>query len=789
MKSIVILFLFSLMSVTVWCQKVALKTDNWELINNPGSTIHTLKFLDSQTEIPFFEEGQVGPVFYYKTGDKIIDLPLSEQSATLRRGIYDDLSYSVEYKVENDRLMWLLKIKNGQNVPIQPTTIGIKTGLNPYMDHYPDWEDKFFPTLLRCEKTHFWGYLMSPLGKILVIASPDPVASWSHEYSKVGSPLYQDEGHRITSINIDLINALPLPERHPQNLWQLLPGEEKVFRLYFEEVESLRDVNKVVSEITKTPVIEMERTSIEKGGEFGFSIISHSDFKVQIIKPNGKIQQAEDRNSTQQNEFLFSDTSQEGLYQIHVSSENGKNTEGTFYVRKPYSWYMDKAMQAVIDYPQKASKTHCESWYGFYTIYSGAMYLPDHLSIGQADKQFYEIFNAILDTETLEPLQSKHRIQNVSTLIGILVDRYAIFNEELDILKAIKLAGQLMKAQSPDGAYRAGKTHYTSVAYPAKSMIELMEILETSGLNIKYKNEYDKINASVKRAIDELECNRTNVQTEGELTFEDGMISCSSLQLAAFALRQKDENQRKKYRDAAIDILTQHECLQQLVVPDARLRSGTLRFWEAQYDVLMGNNFFNSPHGWSSWATYANYYAYLLTGEVKYLIRTFNGIDAAMQMINAESGNLKWAFMVNPYVKVKQIAYNIPGTTPMNFPGIHYHADRYVHKEYIAGETYIDMVSDWFMPNANDNDVHEHFKCLSEVALNKAYVVQLNESHEVLGFNCSTEFRDGVLHIVPTESIIDRVHVNILDDIEVNVSFLNDVKSLKLKKGMTWIEK
>ena len=38
---------------------------------------------------------------------------------------------------------------------------------------------------------------------------------------------------------------------------------------------------------------------------------------------------------------------------------------------------MQKAMQAVLDFPQKASRLHCEAWYGFFTTYSGGKFFPD----------------------------------------------------------------------------------------------------------------------------------------------------------------------------------------------------------------------------------------------------------------------------------------------------------------------------------------------------------------------------------------------------------------------------
>jgi hypothetical protein len=788
-KTLSNLLFLVLLSLSCFAQGVMLKNDRWELSTDTRGNISSLAFSESKSVLPFFREGNIGPYFYFIEGEMEVVPPLVSNNPTLRDGWYDDVYFSIEYREDEGRLLLLFKVRNMKKTPFQPTTLGIKTGLDIYMDHYPDWEVKYFPSLLRCESTHFWGYLMSPLGKIVALASPDPIASWSHEYSKSwGMPPYLFNGHRITSVNIDLINALPLPDRHPQTLWQIMPNEEKVFHLYFEEVKKLTDINKVVSEITKAPVIEMERTSIEKGREFSFSVIGPSDFMVEILKPDGKILLIENRNSTPNYKFRFNDTSQEGIYKIFVTAENFKKTQGTFYVRKPYSWYMDKAMQAVIDYPQKASKTHCESWYGFYSTFAGAKHMPDHPTLKKADEQFQTIFKAILDPVTLEPLQSKHRIQNISAMIGLLVDRYEVFRQKEDIEKAVQLSKYLMAAQSLDGAYRAGQIHYTSVLYIAKSMMELLEVLENSGLEREYITEYSAISVSVKRAIDELERSRTNIQTEGELTFEDGMISCSALQLATFALRQDDENEREKYKDAAIDILTQHECLQQLIVPDARMRSGTHRFWEAQYDVLMDNNFLNSPHGWSSWATYANYYAYLLTGEAKYLVRAFNGIDAAMQMIDLVSGEMRWGFMVNPYVKVTQITHNIPGAVPMDFPGVHYHALSFKNKKYIAGEQYIDMVSDWFFANSNDNDVHEHFKCLEEVALNKAYVVQIeNENYKT--FNCSVKDENGIIIIQPSEQLIDKIHLNFLESKELVIKFYNKEVIQKVGKGMTWINK
>ena len=87
-----------------------------------------------------------------------------------------------------------------------------------------------------------------------------------------------------------------------------------------------------------------------------------------------------------------------------------------------------------------------------------------------------------------------------------------------------------------------------------------------------WKEAADRHYASAKRAIDQLVASQGDFETEGELTFEDGMVSCSALQIGMLALMQQDEKERKHYTDAMLQILNSHDCLTQLRVPDARRR-------------------------------------------------------------------------------------------------------------------------------------------------------------------------------------------------------------------------
>ena len=77
-----------------------------------------------------------------------------------------------------------------------------------------------------------------------------------------------------------------------------------------------------------------------------------------------------------------------------------------------------------------------------------------------------------------------------------------------------------------------------------------------------------------------------------------------------------------------------HTSHQQSIIPDSRMNGGTLRFWEAQYDVEMqltgdSPNMMNSPHGWSAWNIYALFNLYELTGDQQYLERGMNAMAPA----------------------------------------------------------------------------------------------------------------------------------------------------------------
>ena len=132
-----------------------------------------------------------------------------------------------------------------------------------------------------------------------------------------------------------------------------------------------------------------------------------------------------------------------------------------------------------------------------------------------------------------------------------------------------------------------------------------------------------------------------------------------------------------------------------------------MRYWEAQYDVHMMPNMFNSPHGWSAWRTYATYYAYILTGEEKWLLETWNAMGAFANLIDYKTGELRWAFVLDPYIRAKQMHEPVNTVDPDSLDFANPHPDMYPHRQFVFGEGYVPMISSWQTRNSQDNDVHE----------------------------------------------------------------------------------
>ena len=786
MKRSSLIFGALLWGMSAMAQTAQWNDKDWECKISENGCLEQIVFKGQHGNdtVPFFRKGEHrGPSFYVVTGGKSTTADWTPDGKFAYRAEIERVECSLKYEKWNGAPAMRITLTNKGHVPFQPEKAGIRMGIDTYMDKYPEWFGKYFPTLMRNEKTHFFGYLQTPSGHTLGVVSPQAVASWSVEYN-LG---YQDPaphwfmGHRIESLNLDLINALPLPSRNPQHLWKLDQGETKSWIIALVDIEEPGVFEEKLHKLADIPMLRIHKTAYVPGELAEFDVIS-SGGQVCVVDDNGKEIPVQVENRAEDVKHISCCLPKVGMYTIRV--KDGENqAEGILSVHSSWQWTLEQARKGALKYHQKAT-SHIESWYGFHSAFLAARYFPDKALDEQLCKRFDYLFDLLHDKDKMEPKYYASRIQNTSGTIGMLVDKYQAYHDVNDLKKASRLADWLMNTwQRKDGAYVNHNTVYTSVIYVAKSMLELTLEERKLGRSDKTwaaaaKRHYQ----SAKRAIDQLVASQGDFETEGELTFEDGMVSCSALQIGMLALMQEDAKKRQHYTDAMLRILHSHDCLAQLRVPDARRRGGTMRYWEAQYDVQMLPNMFNSPHGWSGWRGYATYYAYLLTGDERWLNETYNAMGAFSNLIDYKTGDLRWAFVVDPYLKVKQACSADTRVTEDSLSFGNPHPELYDTRSFVIGEQYVNMISDWQTVNTQDNDVHELFKCIGESMLVNAFIVE-REDGSVVGYNCKVKREGDTLEVVADEKQIVNLHCNLKSPCKV--SFGGQTRSLK-KNYLGW---
>ena len=99
------------------------------------------------------------------------------------------------------------------------------------------------------------------------------------------------------------------------------------------------------------------------------------------------------------------------------------------------------------------------------------------------------------------------------------------------------------------------------------------------------------------------------------------------------------------------------------------------------------------------------------------------------------------------------------------------------------------MISDWYRAPKNtwvsgywdydggccDNDVHEIFKCVGEVALTSAYF-HLREDGTFITWNCTAQKEGGKWVVTPDENTIDTLYTNTRQTIQ------SDLKVIKVSR-------
>ena len=87
-----------------------------------------------------------------------------------------------------------------------------------------------------------------------------------------------------------------------------------------------------------------------------------------------------------------------------------------------------------------------------------------------------------------------------------------------------------------------------------------------------------------------------------------------------------------------------------------------------------------------------------------------------------------------------------------------------------------------------DNDVHEVFKALGEVALTKSYVYEKADG-SFEAYNAQVHLDGDTLVVVPSEDVVSNVSVQLQSDRAVSVEFYDGVKTENVSAGApVWVK-
>ena len=140
-----------LWGMSAFAQTTIWKRSGWECRISDKGTLEQIVFKGSQRNdtVPFFhDKSNMGPSFYVNMGNGNIKADWIPDGYRSYRATIDGVECRLTYKEWKGQPAMEVILENKGNVPFQPVKAGLKLGIDTYMDKYPDWFGKYFPTLM-----------------------------------------------------------------------------------------------------------------------------------------------------------------------------------------------------------------------------------------------------------------------------------------------------------------------------------------------------------------------------------------------------------------------------------------------------------------------------------------------------------------------------------------------------------------------------------------------------------------------------------------------------------------
>lgn len=160
--------------------------------------------------------------------------------------------------------------------------------------------------------------------------------------------------------------------------------------------------------MSEAPFFDLPQTAVQAGSPTPIAVHSGTPVYVEHRAPSGA-RAALAASPTDSGANIAFSSSETGLHTLRATDADGDVAEAMIYVRKPWSWYLDKARDGAFEFPQRAT-SHAESWYGLYSMYEAARYLPDAEKLAASDEVLNTIYPVLYDPQTNAPIRQVNRI-------------------------------------------------------------------------------------------------------------------------------------------------------------------------------------------------------------------------------------------------------------------------------------------------------------------------------------------------------------------------------------------
>jgi hypothetical protein len=547
-------------------------------------------------------------------------------------------------------------------------------------------------------------------------------------------------GHSIHTFALDLVNAIdPRPSRYAPPDPVFAPMSSRRWRLHFIPLSNEDELGPAVAQFAEAPFLTWQTSGGLPGETLVCDVYSPTASKPEWEAGPAAIRQISSALHDAVSHTVYSITlppaQLPGTYLPLRLCTGSRQISPQAYVRGQWERYIHTASAHALSTRPPVATYVIEAAMPAFSLLAAERLSPSPTRRASIEGFLRDsLFSAAFSPDG-EQLMLPSRIQNQTTSVDFCREMYLGCNDKYWLEMAEKTAVRFLETQADDGAYRTRDegNHYTCVYYPAKSLMDLA-IVERQvatacndlGERARHSELATRLLDSAGMAMDDLLRRGVDVGTEGAPTYEDGAISCASLQMTLWSLMTGD----RRFADMGQEMMQGHRCVEWRGA-DARTHGATIRFWESFWAIGMAN-FLNTPHGWSAWTAYAWYYLYLATGDVTHYHRFHNTLMTCLSLIDIAIGGVHFCYT--------------PESTVYDGAG-----------RALAGESTFHLVR----PNEGGQgggESHEVIKLVMDTVLSTAFLLYGEAGWE--GLNVAIKNESGKTRVQPASPRISRLYVN-----------------------------